>query len=75
MAKTFCLKTGCRHSLEFGTELAHEDTIHTTDSPGIHTQRHMPDACDAVFIDLVRRGSVLIRFVEKRRVQAELGQL
>lgn len=51
----------------------YEDTACAADSPGIHTQRNMPNTGDTVFIDLVRRGSVLIRFVEKRRVQAELG--
>lgn len=52
-----------------------EDMIRAADSPGIHTQRNMPNVVDTVFVNLVRRGSVLILFVEKGRVQAELGQL
>lgn len=52
-----------------------EDMTRAVDSPGIHTQRNMPNVVDTVFVNLVRRGSVLILFVEKGRVQAELGQL
>lgn len=73
MARTFCLKTGCRHSLRFRDKLMNEDMIRAEDSPGIHTQRNMPNVVDTVFVNLVRRGSVLILFVEKGRVQAELG--
>lgn len=50
-----------------------EDIIRAADSPGIHAQGNMPNVVDTVFVNLVRRGSVLILFVEKGRVQAELG--